>query len=98
MAPAVLYRCRTPTNRLCPCGRVARELARLGIETEERRVPWRRRDRDDVEGLTGQRAVPVLVLGDDAICDSKRILEHLEWRAGERRRATSVDPGEPRRR
>jgi glutathione S-transferase len=25
--------------------------------------------------------VPVLVLGGDAICDSKRILEHLEWRA-----------------
>jgi glutathione S-transferase len=97
MAPAVLYRCRTPTNRLCPCGRVARELARHGIEAEERRVAWRRRDRDEVEGLTGQRAVPVLVLGDDAICDSKRILEHLEWR-DERQRATSVDSGEPSRR
>jgi glutathione S-transferase len=91
MAPAVLYRCRTPTNRLCPCGRVARELARRGIETEERRVAWRRRDRDEVDGLSGQRAVPVLVLDGEAICDSKRILEHLEWRADERQRATSVD-------
>jgi hypothetical protein len=90
MAPAVLYRCRTPTNVLCPCGRVARELSRRGIEVEERRVPWRRRDRPEVEELTGQTAVPVLVLGRDAICDSKRILEHLAWRdadMGERQRA-----------
>jgi glutathione S-transferase len=107
MAPAVLYRCRTPTNRLCPCGRVARELARRGIETEERRVDWRRRDRQEIDELTGQRAVPVLVLGDEAICDSRRIAEHLAWReeaaphprrASERQRASSVDSGEARRR
>ena len=54
MAPAVLYRCKTPTNRLCACGRVARELARRGIEAEERRVPWRRGEREEVEALTGQ--------------------------------------------
>ena len=29
-AVSVLYRCRTPTNRLCACGRVARELRRRG--------------------------------------------------------------------
>jgi len=29
---ATLYRCRTPTDHLCPCGRVARELRRQGIE------------------------------------------------------------------
>jgi hypothetical protein len=34
----------------------------------------------------------VLELGRDAICDSKRIVEHLEWLDGERQRATSVDP------
>jgi glutathione S-transferase len=93
MAPAVLYRCRTPTDRLCPCGRVARELARQGIEAEQRRVQWRRRDRDEIERLTGQRAVPVLVIGGEAICDSQRILEHIEWQ-----RATSVDSAEPSRR
>ena len=35
---ARLHRCRTPTNWLCPCGRVARELKRRGIETETVRV------------------------------------------------------------
>jgi glutathione S-transferase len=82
MTPAILYRCRTPTDRLCPCGRVARELARRGIDAEERRVAWWRRDREEVRALTGQDAVPVLVLGREAICDSKRIVEHLRRRAG----------------
>jgi glutathione S-transferase len=77
---ATLYRCRTPTDRLCPCGRVARELRRRGIEVEERRVPWRRALREDVDGLTGQDRVPVLVLGREVICDSHRIVEHLRWR------------------
>jgi glutathione S-transferase len=77
---AVLYRCRTPTNWLCPCGRVARELARQGIAAGERRVPPRREGRDDVVALTGQDRVPVLVLGREAICDSRRIVEHLRRR------------------
>jgi glutathione S-transferase len=77
---AVLHRCRTPTNWLCPCGRVARELARRGIEVQERRVPWRRDRREEVDALTGQDRVPVLQLDRDVICDSKRIVEHLRWR------------------
>jgi glutathione S-transferase len=79
---AVLHRCKTPTNRLCPCGRVARELERRGIEFEERRVPWRRAARTEVDALTGQDRVPVLQLGREVICDSKRIVEHLRWRDG----------------
>ena len=78
---ATLYRCRTPTNWLCPCGRVARELRRHEVEHDIVRVPLRRRDRSEVDALTGQRTVPVLVIDDEAICDSKRIVEHLEWRA-----------------
>jgi glutathione S-transferase len=78
---AVLYRCRTPTDRLCPCGRVARELRRHGVEVEERRVPRRRAERTEVDELTGQDRVPLLVIGDEAICDSHRIVEHLRWRA-----------------
>jgi glutathione S-transferase len=74
---AVLHRCRTPTNWLCPCGRVARELHRRGIDVDERRVPWRRADRADVDALTGQDRVPVVELGREVICDSKRIVEHL---------------------
>jgi glutathione S-transferase len=50
---------------------------------EERRVPWRKADRDEVDELTGQDRVPLLVLGRDAICDSHRIVEHLRWREPE---------------
>jgi glutathione S-transferase len=98
MDEVTLYRCRTPTDRLCACGRVARELARRGIEFEEQRVPWRRSERDDVEALSGQTVVPVLVIDGEPICDSRRIAEHLEWRAGERQRASSVEHGEAARR
>jgi glutathione S-transferase len=80
---AVLYRCRNPTDRLCPCGRVARELRRHGIEAEARRVPWRRAARTEVDELTGQDRVPLLVLDGEAICDSRRIVEHLRWRAAQ---------------
>jgi glutathione S-transferase len=80
----ILYRCRTPTDWLCPCGRVARELRRRGIETEERRVPWRKSAREDVDALTGQDRVPLLVTGREAICDSRRIVQHLRWRDDER--------------
>jgi glutathione S-transferase len=72
-----LYRCPTPTNVLCPCGRVARALRRAGVEHEEVRVPYRRARRGEVERLTGQRRVPVLVDGEQAICDSHRIVEFL---------------------
>jgi glutathione S-transferase len=74
----ILYRCRTPTDVLCPCGRVARELRKRGIEVEERRVT--RSDREEIRALTGQDRVPLLVIGREAICDSRRIVEHLQWR------------------
>lgn len=80
---ATLYRCRTPTNWLCPCGRVARELHRAGIDAEEVRVPSRGRDRAEVRQLSGQERVPLLVDGGEAICDSRRIVEHLRRRAGQ---------------
>ena len=77
---ATLYRCTTPTNWLCPCGKVARALARVGIRFDEVRVPQRRSRRPEVEALTDQRRVPVLVIDGEAICDSHRILEYLEFR------------------
>lgn len=80
MTRAVLHRCPTPTDRLCPCGRVARELRKAGIAFDTVRVPLRKRDRDEVARLSGQRHVPLLVLDGDAICDSRRIVEHLRWR------------------
>ena len=42
------------------------------------RVPFLKRDRPEVEELTGQRWVPVLVHGEEVIRDSHRILEYLE--------------------
>ena len=78
---ATLYRCPNPTDWLCPCGRVARELRRRGIDYDEVRVPWRARDRSEVRSLSGQQRVPLLVLRGEPICDSRRILEHLAWRS-----------------
>jgi glutathione S-transferase len=94
MALATLYRCRTPTDWLCPCGRVARELRRRGYEVDERRVT--RDAREEIDELTGQARVPVLVVGRDVICDSRRIVEHLRWR--ESGNAPDLSPdGQPER-
>jgi glutathione S-transferase len=84
-----LHRCITPTNWLCPCGKTARALKRAGIEYETVRVPYRKRDRDEVAEVSGQRRVPVLEIDGEAICDSKRIVEHLEWRATRQATAAS---------
>ncbi len=85
----VLYRCRTPTDRLCPCGRVARALRAAGEDVEEIRVPWRKWDRVEVRAVSGQDRVPLAVIDGDAICDSRRIVDHLLTRAGQKR------PGDP---
>jgi glutaredoxin 3 len=76
----ILYRCRTPTNWLCACGKVARELKRHGLDFEELRVPQRRRHRFEIEELTGQDWVPVLVDGNEVIHDSHRIVEYVRSR------------------
>jgi glutaredoxin len=81
---ATLYRCRTPTDWLCPCGRVARELRRRDVTYTEVRVPQRKRERAEVQTLSGQDRVPLVVIEGEAICDSKRIVEHLEYQAAER--------------
>jgi glutathione S-transferase len=81
---ATLYRCRTPTDWLCPCGRVARELRRRDVAFTEVRVAHRKRARSEVQTLSGQDRVPLLVIEGEAICDSKRIVEHLGHRSTER--------------
>jgi glutathione S-transferase len=78
---ATLYRCNTPTNWLCPCGRVARALKRGGIAFEQVVVPQRRSRRAEVEALSGQRRVPTLILEGEVICDSRRIVEQIELRS-----------------
>ena len=84
MSDIALYRCRTPTNWLCPCGAVERRLRKLGLEHRTTRVAQRRSNRPEIEELTKQRRVPVLVEADEVIHDSKRILQYLEWAHGER--------------
>jgi glutathione S-transferase len=74
-----LYRCKAPTDLVCRCGRVARRLRSAGIEFEEVRVQFLKRDRAEIEDLTGQRWVPVLVHDGQAIHDSHRILEYVDW-------------------
>jgi hypothetical protein len=89
----VLYRCPTPTDVLCPCGAVARRLARLGLDYRTERVPYRRASRPEIEELTRQTRVPVLVDGSEVIHDSKRIIEYLEWRYG--REVADAKPERP---
>jgi len=60
-----------------PCGRAAVALERAGHEYELRKVkggtlkfwtwPSRAQDRAEIERLSGQRAVPILVLDDGAV-------------------------------
>jgi glutathione S-transferase len=84
---AILYRCSTPTDWLCPCGKVARALRRDEIAFEAVKVPQKRSRRPEVQALSGQQRVPTLVLDGEVICDSRRIVEHLEFR-----RAASAAP------
>ena len=75
-----LYRCITPTNRLCACGRVARELKAAGYEYEEHRVALSKaaENRAEIVALTGQPEVPVLV-DDDGVAThgSRKIVEQI---------------------
>ena len=75
---ATLYRCKTPTDVLCPCGKVARRLRAAGIDYDQVRVAARKRDRPEIEDLTGQHRVPVLVHGEEVIHDSSRIVEYVD--------------------
>ena len=76
---ATLYRCKAPSDYVCRCGKVARRLQAMEIDYDEVRVPFLKRDRPEVQELTGQRWVPVLVHGDEVVSDSHRILEYLNW-------------------
>jgi glutathione S-transferase len=76
----ILYRCPNRTNWLCRCGTVARRLNKLGLDYQQLRVPYRRKLRLEIEEMTGQTWVPVLVDGEEVISDSHRILDYLRTR------------------
>jgi len=90
----VLYRCPTPTNVLCPCGAVARRLGKLGLDYRTERVPYRRSGRPEIEELTHQSRVPVLVDGDQVIHDSKRIIQYLDWKYRKDARVQDTQAGD----
>ena len=70
---------RRPPTGSARAARSARRLRAAGIEFDEVRVAVMKRDRPEVEELTGQRWVPVLVHGDEVVHDSHRIVEYVEW-------------------
>ncbi len=78
---------------LCPCGKVARRLRAAEIDYDEVRVAVRARDRPEIEDLTGQRQVPVLVHGEEVVHDSRRIVEYVNWVRGESSAATAAEAG-----
>ena len=78
----ILYTCKSevpspPGPFGHPCAKAAKALTQAGYEYEQRRVdggimkPWtlpkRAQDRAEVERLSGQRGVPILVLDDESV-------------------------------
>lgn len=67
-----LYRANFATN----AERVALALAHKGIEVQSRYVGYE--DRGEVERVSGQPLVPVLVDGDNVVTDSMRIVAYVD--------------------
>jgi glutathione S-transferase len=66
----------------CPyCAKVKRKLDELGLEYESHMVPSSHDDRDEVEAVSGQTGVPVLVdhdQGVEGMPESDDIVAYLE--------------------
>ena len=66
----------------CPyCRRVRSKLDELGLEYEEHRVAVRHSQRDEVEEISGQTGVPVIVDRDNGVegmAESADIIQYLE--------------------
>jgi glutathione S-transferase len=72
-----LYRARFSTN----AERVALALAHKGLAVESVWIEYS--DRSEVERVSGQGLVPVLLDGDEVVVDSMEIVRHLERRSPE---------------
>jgi len=67
------------TGEYCPyCRRVKAELERLGLPYES--VNADKDGREAVMRLSGQRAIPILTIGDDVLVDSTNIIRELRRR------------------
>lgn len=67
------------TGNYCPfCMRVKGELERLDLDYES--VNADEDGREEVIRLSGQRAIPILTIGDEVLVDSKNIIKQLRRR------------------
>jgi glutaredoxin 3 len=65
------------TGTYCPyCRRVSNELERLGLAYEVVNADGR----EEVVRLSGQRAIPILTIGEEVLVDSSRIIRELRRR------------------
>lgn len=70
---------RLYTGSYCPyCRRVKNELDRLEVGYES--VNADEDDRREVIRLSGQRAIPILTIGDEVLVDSTNIIRELRRR------------------
>ena len=72
---------RLYTGSYCPyCRVVKKELDRLDLDYES--VDADADGRDTVIDLSGQRAIPILTIGDEVLVDSSNIVRELRKRYG----------------
>jgi glutathione S-transferase len=70
---------RLYTGDYCPfCSKVRNELERLGLDYEV--VDADADMREEVIRLSGQRAIPILTIGDEVLVDSSHIIRELRNR------------------
>ena len=70
---------RLYTGDYCPfCSRVRNELERLGLDYEV--VDADADMREEVIRLSGQRAIPILTIGEEVLVDSPHIIRELRNR------------------
>ena len=75
----------------CPwCAAARQAIENVAAEVELVEVAYPREERDEVDGVSGQRRVPVLVNGDDIVVESRRIVRHLYARYGDDSFARSI--------
>ena len=75
----------------CPwCAAARQAIENVGAPVELVEVSYERAERDEVEAVSGQRRVPVLVDGDEVVVDSQRVVRHLYARYGDESFARSI--------
>ncbi len=75
----------------CPwCAAARQGIENVGVEVALIEVPYPREERDEVEAISGQRKVPVLVDGGSVVVGSRQIVRYLYEQYGGERFARSA--------